>query len=76
MKYNFLDMGVLIRDLSLQDPKTLNEKTLKLMYEAGTLCKNVLADTTTAGRKHINVTAMDLLTDCVDVYLLLQSIMV
>ena len=76
MKYNLPDIGLLIRDLSIQDPKTLNEKTLKLMDEAGTLCKNVLAYTSTAGCKHINVTATDLLTDCVDVYLVLQSIMV
>lgn len=76
MKYDLSDISLLVRDLSLQDPKTLNEKTLKLMDEAGTLCKNVLAYTSTAGSKHINVTSLDLLTDCVDVYLVLQSIMI
>lgn len=63
-----------IQHLSLKEPKTLEQRMIKLMEEAGELAQEVLVETKASGVQHKQQGADGLLGECVDVLLVCLSI--
>lgn len=63
-----------VKELSLADPKTLSQKTLKLFEEGGELAKAVLPYESAAGTLHRVVNKAKLLEEAADVMLVALSI--
>lgn len=63
-----------IKTLSLKEPKTIEQRMLKLHEESGELAKEILIATKASGSQHKDPGADGILGECTDVLLVILSI--